>query len=622
VSILAVVGFHFLPATLKGGFVGVDVFFVISGFLITGILIDGISLKEFYIRRAKRLLPALALALLITLLAGFFLLLPDEFKTLSRNVLAASTFTMNFVLIADQNAAGYFTDLSANNELTHLWSLSIEEQYYLFWPLALLLVPARSRVLAGTGILLVFVAFDFGNIFDLAADRYYFPGTRFWEILAGAWLAMAQPSWGQPRRFAGIAKLCGLALIVYAVFAVAPDDRWPGPKALIPVAGAVAVLAFKAKDSFADRLISTPALVWLGLISYPLYLYHWIALAFAHQVYRGLLPGTLKLAVLVASVAVSAATYRYVEIPVRRGKYGMRRFAILPGALACVFAAAVAVYLSDGLYWRNADDVGFNDGAIVAVDNRLTSSCLRKFGELFPTSEKRYFCEEATDNPRPILIFGDSHAAMLYHGFLSMHVTDVAHLGKGSCAPIWNLVPRDPWFACQPDVNRFIEYAAMADAPLTILTGVFERYFDGEYGIDKPAAELDRDVEQWFDVLARSKHPVLVVLDNPSLPFEPKECWRRPVNFGQRRDCSFDRALDDRQSAFYKDLFRRKATRAPNVALLDSSAFFCDGARCSAVNDEGLVYAVDNNHLSLRGARIVDREIIRMFPEVWPAGQR
>ena len=281
VAILAVLGFHFAPAAVKSGFVGVDVFFVISGFLITGMLIDGISLKEFYIRRAKRLLPALCVALTLALLLGFVLLLPDEFYVLARNVIAAATFTTNFVLIADQNAAGYFTNLADNNQLTHLWSLSVEEQYYLLWPLTFSLISPRWRLLAGSGILLLFLAFDFCNLFQLTTDRYYFPGTRFWEILAGTWLAIAQRtvtiSLG---RFEAWVKLCGFALIVYATFFLRPDETWPGPQALVPVVGTMAFIAFAAPKSFVARVISNPAMIWLGLISYPLYVYHWILLSF------------------------------------------------------------------------------------------------------------------------------------------------------------------------------------------------------------------------------------------------------------------------------------------------------------------------------------------------------
>jgi peptidoglycan/LPS O-acetylase OafA/YrhL len=626
IAILAVLVFHFWPSVARGGFVGVDVFFVISGFLITSILIEGIGLKEFYIRRAKRLLPALIIALAITLALGLFLLLPDEFEVLGRNVLAAATFTTNFVLIHDHNAAGYFTNLAQNNELTHLWSLSIEEQYYLIWPLTFGLISRRWRLFAGTIILLFFIASDFCNVGGLTNDRYYFPGTRFWEILAGSWLAIVAAQESMTPRFnavAGIAKACGLALVLFSIFGLQPDKGWPGPMALIPVTGAMIFIAFRATDSFAGRLTSSSVLVWIGLISYPLYLYHWILLSYAQLTYRGELPEAASWLLLALSILLAALTYRFIETPVRRGKYGAARFALVPAALASLFFIALGVYLSGGLYWRYSDIVAFNDLQKSGEKIQLFESCLKRFGDLVPAAigkdpDRRYFCADGSDDPHPVIIIGDSHAQKLYYGFLGLNVRNVVHFGKGSCAPIWNLNPvHDPWYNCQPDVNRFIEYAARADAPLAILTGVFERYFDGTYVLGKSEAEIEDDIEQWFRVLSRSQHKIVVVLDNPSLPFEPKECMERPIDLNRRIDCTFDRKIYDGKAAAYKALFRKKAAVAANVTLVDASQFFCDNEKCHAENADGMTYTGDNNHLSMRGAKIVDQEILRLLPSAF-----
>jgi hypothetical protein len=163
-------------------------------------------------------------------------------------------------------------------------------------------------------------------------------------------------------------------------------------------------------------------------------------------------------------------------------------------------------------------------------------------------------------------------------------------------------------------VNGILEYAIGSKASLIILTGVFERYFDGTYQMPKSAPDIEGDVRRWFEVLAGSGKSILIVLDNPTLPFEPKECMQRPFDFNQRSDCSFDRSVHDQKAQTYGSLFRRNAERFANVTVLDSSRFFCDTARCTAVNKDGLLYTGDNNHLSLRGAIIVAREILRLFP--------
>jgi hypothetical protein len=179
---------------------------------------------------------------------------------------------------------------------------------------------------------------------------------------------------------------------------------------------------------------------------------------------------------------------------------------------------------------------------------------------------------------------------------------------------VLNFDPPDPWYRCQPTVNGILDYAIKSDASLIVLTGVFERYFDGTYQMRQSPAEIERDVQQWFEVLAGSGKSILVVLDNPTLPFEPRECMQRPFDFNQRHACSFDRSLHDQRAGSYTNLFRTSAARFANVEVLDTSRFFCDKSRCAAVNADGLTYTGDNNHLSLRGAMIVDREILKMYP--------
>ena len=136
--------------------------------------------------------------------------------------------------------------------------------------------------------------------------------------------------------------------------------------------------------------------------------------------------------------------------------------------------------------------------------------------------------------------------------------------------------------------------------------------------MQKSQQEVEGDVRQWFEILARSGKSILVVLDNPTLPFEPKECMQRPFDFNQRADCSFDRSVHEQKVRTYGSIFRRNAQRFANVTLLDSSKFFCDKSQCTAVNADGLLYTGDNNHLSLRGAMIVGREILRLFPASFP----
>jgi peptidoglycan/LPS O-acetylase OafA/YrhL len=632
-AILAVIGFHYLPQTFPGGFIGVDVFFVISGYLITGILLSTksklwqLAISDFYIRRVKRLFPALSITLTLALSLGFVFLLPSEFRELCQNVVAAATFTTNFVLMNDLNA-GYFADISVNNQLVHLWSLSIEEQFYLLWPVFLCFTPKNFLLLSVTALLVLFVVFDFLNVFGNMFDRYYFPGTRFWEIFAGAWLAVLRSREPLKRlrpllenyQLTDFAKVSSLLLIIAAIFLVRSGERWPGPKALLPVIATMVILAFEARGKLVITIFCNRALVELGLISYPLYLYHWLFLSFATQAYSGSPPNLVKLGALTVSVVLAIITYQFIETPIRRSNLDLRQIALLPISLVSLCILGLYGYSTRGLDWRFRDEQAFNDVLPSSDFVRIDQKCLQTYGDAFVEGilPKRDFClSTSATNDGPVLLIGDSHASMLYRGFVDLGVRNIVHLGRGSCPPILDLDPNVTWYRCQPTVNGVIEYLRNSTASLVVLTGVFQRYFDGTYKIRQTKDELDSSIHKWFEALGNSKKRILVVLDNPSLPFEPKQCMRRPIDLHQRLDCSFDRAVYDKQAEPYKQMFKTDAASYPNVALLDASQFFCDDSRCHATNQDGLLYTSDDNHLSLRGARIVDQEIVSLYPSLF-----
>jgi peptidoglycan/LPS O-acetylase OafA/YrhL len=633
VAILAVIGFHYLPHVFPGGFIGVDVFFVISGYLITGILLSTknisllVAISDFYIRRVKRLLPALTITLALALSLGFVFLLPSEFRELCKNVVAAATFTTNFVLMNDLNA-GYFADISINNQLVHLWSLSIEEQFYLVWPVLLCFTPKNFLLASVTALLTSFVVFDFFNVFGNVFDRYYFPGTRFWEIFAGAWLAVVLSKGPlkllrpllENSRLAHFAKISGLLLIIAAIFIVKSGERWPGPKALLPVIATMAILAFETRGRLITTIFCNRALIELGLISYPLYLYHWMFLSFTTQAYSGTPPNLVKLGALTVSMVLAIITYRLVEIPIRRNSLDRRQFWLLPISLASLCILGLYGYSTRGLDWRFKDEQAFNDVQASSDFVRITQECLQTYGHAFVEGilPKRDFClSTGSKEEGPVLLIGDSHASMLYLGFVDLGVQNIVHLGRGSCPPILDLDPNVTWYRCQPTVNGIIEYLRNSNASLVVLTGVFQRYFDGTYETHLTKDELDSSVHKWFEALGNSKKRILVVLDNPSLPFEPKHCMRRPIDLNQRLDCSFDRSAYDKRAEPYKQLFKKAAASYANVALLDASQFFCDDSRCHATNQDGLLYTSDDNHLSLRGARIVDQKIVSLYPSLF-----
>src|SRR5258707_5569718 len=283
VAVMLVLNFHAFPDATPGGFIGVDVFFVISGFLITGLItreleLGRFSLIEFYNRRIRRIFPALIVVLCATLALGWFWMLPQAFAQLGSDSFASAAFLANIALLLQ---SGYFDIESAKKPLLHLWSLGIEEQFYLFWPLLLILV-ARLRLSMLAAVAVVGVASFVLNVALIGSNpvaTFYLPFTRAWELLAGAALACSWNQISQSGTASNLRASVGVLLIATAAAVLDTKSAFPGWWAVLPVAGSALLLSAPAAW-FCQGLLASPAMVWVGLISYPLYLWHWPLLVF------------------------------------------------------------------------------------------------------------------------------------------------------------------------------------------------------------------------------------------------------------------------------------------------------------------------------------------------------
>ena len=336
VVVLGVVIYHAFPWLIPGGFIGVDIFFVISGYLISGILykrlakggdgnVSPFSFREFYARRIRRLFPALITMLVITMAYGWLILLPDEFQQLGKHVAAGTLFIQNIVFWQE---SGYF-DISANlKPLLHLWSLAVEEQFYIFFPPILLLIWKRKWPLAAImGVFLVISmvcnlwASDHAGTADFFLTPY-----RVWEFLGGSLLAWWHYDRGHKEEvpaYREVLSWAGLTLLVLGMAFIHTGDPYPGWRALLPVAGTLLLMEGGAGNMGAwvnRKILSNPAVVWIGLISYPLYLFHWPALSFVHIV-KGEhpKPGYIFMALLVSFV-LTVLTYYFIEKKIRHNK--------------------------------------------------------------------------------------------------------------------------------------------------------------------------------------------------------------------------------------------------------------------------------------------------------------
>lgn len=389
VAVLSVVAFHAFPARINGGFIGVDVFFVISGFLITSIIYESLnrgtfSFAEFYSRRIRRIFPTLSIVLVASYALGWFVLLADEYEQLGKHIAAGAGFVSNYVLWAE---AGYFDNSGETKPLLHLWSLGIEEQFYIVWPL-ILWTAWRGRIhLLAVTILIASVSFylNLEGVREDATAAFYSPQTRFWELLAGGMLAWfvvyKQDSFAsyrlkidvwiaklfflkavEPRGAisSNLASLLGSLLLVFGFSQITKDVSFPGGWAAIPVLAAVLIILAGPEAWINRNILSNKVAVWFGLISFPLYLWHWPLLSFLRIVEGEDVGRGLRVAVIALSVVLAWLTYKLIDGPVRSGKYVSVNVWVLIGLMAIIGFFGYRTYMkySEDAFCQNR---GFDD---------------------------------------------------------------------------------------------------------------------------------------------------------------------------------------------------------------------------------------------------------------------
>lgn len=360
VAVVGVLLFHAFPAILPGGFIGVDVFFVISGFLISRIIIGEFktgtfTFRLFYERRIRRIFPALAVVLAACLIFGWLALMPFDFRRLGLHIAASAGFSENLQLWWE--SGDYFDTGAPTKPLLHLWSLGIEEQYYIVWPLLLIILRRHiSRALwLIAAVALVSFAANILTVDQKATTAFYLPHTRFWELMIGGILAyvhLYRPE--MLRKMAptrNIQAITGVALLAAGLAFIDETRTFPGWWALLPTLGTALLILSGPTAWVNDRLLSQRAVVFVGLISYPLYLWHWPLLTFARILNVGEPPSlTIRIVLLGASIALAWLTYEFVEKKIRhrpksgRAAAGTRVALPLGGFMATVGALGALVF--------------------------------------------------------------------------------------------------------------------------------------------------------------------------------------------------------------------------------------------------------------------------------------
>lgn len=445
IAVLAVFAFHLHYNLIPGGFVGVDVFFVISGYLITKVLIKDLergsfSIAGFYERRVRRIVPAFVAVLACVFVLAYFYLLPEDFETFARSAVMAALSCSNFFFATQ---TGYF---QSEGPLLHTWSLGVEEQFYIVFPLLLALL-WRSRKWRSAGILLLaFVSLAVSIAIQRShpAANFYMPYTRAWELLSGALLPLGLVPRLRSRVLAEVASLGGVLLIAGSMMKYSEATVFPGLAAVAPCVGAVLVIyAGETFSPVVNRALSLPPLVFVGLISYSLYLWHWPLIVFYDEGFLRVnsLSHRYNVAILlVSSLVLSFLTWRFIEIPfrVRKNSTRKRLFVEAACALGLLVAIGVSVVRLDGLAYRfpaAALEIAKQAGARESASLFRPGHCFVNGAEPI----ERYSVSEClkVESTKPnYLLLGDSHAAVLWRALaLEFKDANILQATSSNCKP-------------------------------------------------------------------------------------------------------------------------------------------------------------------------------------------
>jgi peptidoglycan/LPS O-acetylase OafA/YrhL len=621
IAVLSVVGYHAFPRTVRGGFTGVDVFFVISGFLISGLIFQDLrrerfSFKRFYARRFRRIFPALIVLLAAGLAYGWFALAPDEYRELGKQIAAGAGFSSN---ILQWSQSGYFDQQATAKPLLHLWSLGVEEQFYIAWPIIIVMAYGRSvRLLyACCGLILVSFVVSVMLTQSNPSAAFYLPMTRFWELLLGAILAYyftsergAQGRDRNPlRRLADLLAWVGLLLIMTAFFVVDKDKAFPGWWSLFPTLGTAFVIA--APGAWVNRtILANRVLVYIGLISYPLYLWHWVLLTFGRIANDGEeLSRSWRLMAIAIAFVLAWLTYVLVEKPIR---FGGNRDAIprlLVGSMAACGLAGGVIYFTDGCAFRYPTQIRALAAFHYDTERDFYERAYRGGACFLGTNET--FAEigsQCVDKPdgesRLVVLWGDSHAASLYPGLRAAQRRGqfrIAQFTASACPPLIGL-QSERRGNCKSFNDSVVEQFRSLQPEVVILAGHWALYRGSSGWPAFDASALRKTVQMLQEIGIRR----IVVMG--SLPtwkiYQPRvafEIWRHQHVLEDRTKEYLDSA------AFAADAVVRNTVAGTGAIFVSPIDLLCDAGVCLISTDphHATPVAWDNDHLSLAGSSLL-----------------
>jgi len=619
VAILLVLIYHCFPNFLKAGFIGVDIFFVISGYLISHIVFKNLekntfSFKEFYLRRIKRIFPVLIIVLISCLVFGWFFLYPEEYQELATQSSSSAIFLGNFELLRE---SGYFDNAAETKPLLHLWSLSIEEQFYIFWPLLLFLSFKKKYnfLLITCSIAILSFLANILIIKNHPDAAFYLPICRFWEIMIGGVLAYLQLHQKQlnPKNLliSFILKpnnskaIAGFLLIVLSLFLIDRHQQFPGYLALLPCFGAFLIIASGSQSWINRHLLANKLMVGIGLISYPLYLWHWPLISFA-TIIKGKSPRPELLAGLMfLSFILAYLSYKFIETPIRTTKKVKKTIMILISIVVIIFISGVVIIKMKGIEGRTNS----KKHLLIRTMNRgqaTDQDCLSKYREIKDTT----YCRISGAGTKKIFIIGDSHSQAIFNGYsqtlnsTNYQLTQIANSGCPFYTP--NKDSDGKPIANGQDIascNKFFYQVIgiiLKEKPAKILfanNGWVYRQADFEAGMEATLRMIPQEI------------PIIYFRQIPKLPFSTLSCISRsPSQELELKPCSFPKQLYTQQITNYLPIINRLVKTYPNFTSLDSSDAICDSKLCFGFSNQEFLYSRDGAHLSVSGGALIAKK--------------
>lgn len=650
VAIISVIIFHAFPSATPGGFIGVDIFFIISGFLISTITFSSLernafSLVDFYVRRIKRIFPALIIVMICTLIFGWFFLFTDEYSQLGKHTAAGAGFIQNFAVWRE---SGYFDSAAEAKPLLHLWSLAVEEQFYIFWPLLLAFVWQRKwsfLKVTSTIAVISFVA----NIYLIRKDptaAFFLPISRFWELMIGgalAYIASHYPTLLDKHK--NIQSALGFSLIAAGLLFINKGRDFPGWWAFLPTIGAFFIISAGGSAYLNKHILSSKPMVWVGLISYPLYLWHWPVLSYIHIINDGKSSRLTLAAAILASTLLAWLTHKFVEQKIRDGIFRENITSFLSASMGLIFLIGCCI-------WYIKPDVRI-DSPDVSRIHRLESNYTYPNGLSKTPDSPEYVYEINSAAKDTSLFIGDSHAFQYANKVIQLIETNPSLYNKvifavaGSCPPIpnvftgWDEVGGLPSWANSKSCNDTKDFAHNLihnnkNIKTLIISAAWNSYFHGlskatsnpiysnYYSIRDGArspfingngsAVAMTNLEDFIQSIPKHIR-VAIITDTPSGDeFTPKANLNgdRLTGFAPRSD-KFTVAYDEAQKRVTRSLITLAERQGKEY--YDPSSMFCANDRCHTVSSGGYSIYRDNNHLSskyiLDHAEFIDGLIAR-----------